>query len=111
MRIPTLERAEKLSELCAIASRDAALKVARAKADRLFARGAQSELLGFAHARASLHRLSRKRIPCTLPNTETGCMGGTCRTSHCAPGHCEGEAENGCEVAAQTCKPKPAAAH
>ena len=45
---------------------------------------------------------------CTLSNTETGCMGGTCRVIHCAPGYCDadGDAENGCETAAKTCQPK-----
>ena len=48
---------------------------------------------------------------CTIPNTDTGCMGGTCRVIHCSPGFCDedGDAENGCETAAKTCKPKAAA--
>jgi hypothetical protein len=46
---------------------------------------------------------------CSVPNTESGCMGGTCRVIGCSPGFCDedGEAENGCEVAAKPCKPKP----
>jgi hypothetical protein len=47
---------------------------------------------------------------CSVPNTDTGCMGGTCRVVGCSSGYCDedGEAENGCEVAAKSCKPKPA---
>jgi hypothetical protein len=47
---------------------------------------------------------------CSVPHAETGCLGGTCRFIHCAPGYCDndGDDENGCEVAAKTCSPKPA---
>ena len=48
---------------------------------------------------------------CSSPNAETGCLGGTCRVIHCAPGYCDedGDSENGCETAAKTCTPKVAA--
>jgi hypothetical protein len=44
---------------------------------------------------------------CSVPNAETGCMGGTCRVIHCAPGFCDydGEAENGCEFPDKKCDP------
>jgi hypothetical protein len=47
---------------------------------------------------------------CDSPHTESGCMGGTCRVIHCAPGYCDddGDSENGCEVAEKTCHPVPA---
>jgi hypothetical protein len=49
---------------------------------------------------------------CSVPNAETGCLGGTCRVIHCAPGYCDddGNDENGCETKAKTCHPKAAAA-
>ncbi len=47
---------------------------------------------------------------CAAQNADTGCMGGTCRVIHCAPGYCDSDDDpaNGCEVAARTCEqPKP----
>jgi len=46
---------------------------------------------------------------CSSPHTETGCLGGTCRVIHCAPGYCDDDhdPENGCETAESTCHPRP----
>jgi len=50
---------------------------------------------------------------CTIPNTETGCMGGTCRVIHCSPGFCDDDddPENGCETAQKDCHSKALGAY
>jgi hypothetical protein len=50
---------------------------------------------------------------CTIPNTETGCMGGTCRVIHCSPGFCDDDSdpENGCETPEKNCHPHAAGAY